>query len=144
MESPRSVRQELIFTELEMDSREYSRFILETSLGGRFTASYYILTAGTFLNGRIFVGDRTAEGGRVAEPSSHLISSQLCDQGIQTSRMKTGTPPRIDVRSVNLSRLILQSGDESPEKFSYLPYLSAAQRQDIQDNRNRTPILSKY
>ena len=104
---------------------------METSLGGRFTASYYILTAGTFLNGRIFVGDRTAEGGRVAEPSSHLISSQLRDQGIQTSRMKTGTPPRIDVRSVNLSRLILQSGDESPEKFSYLPYLSAAQRQDI-------------
>ena len=105
---------------------------LETSLGGRFTASYYILTAGTFLNGRIFVGDRTAEGGRVAEPSSHLISSQLRDQGIQTSRMKTGTPPRVDVRSVNLSRLILQSGDESPEKFSYLPYLSSAQRQDIQ------------
>lgn len=104
---------------------------LETSLGGRFTAGYYILTAGTFLNGRIFVGDRTAEGGRVAEPSSHLISSQLRDQGIQTSRMKTGTPPRVDVRSVNLSRLILQSGDESPEKFSYLPYLSSAQRHDI-------------
>lgn len=104
---------------------------VETSLGGRFTAGYYILTAGTFLNGRIFVGDRTAEGGRVAEPSSYLISSQLRDKGIQTSRMKTGTPPRVDVRSVDLSRLILQSGDESPEKFSYLPYLSSAQRQDI-------------
>lgn len=104
---------------------------LDTSLGGRFTAGYYILTAGTFLNGRIFVGDRTAEGGRVAEPSSYLISSQLRDKGIQTSRMKTGTPPRVDVHSVDLSRLILQSGDESPEKFSYLPYLSSAQRQDI-------------
>lgn len=104
---------------------------VETSLGGRFAAGYYILTAGTFLNGRIFVGDRTAEGGRVAEPSSYLISSQLRDKGIQTSRMKTGTPPRVDVRSVDLSRLILQSGDESPEKFSYLPYLSSAQRQDI-------------
>ena len=104
---------------------------LETSLGGKFSARSYILTAGTFLNGRIFVGDRTAEGGRVAEPSSYLISSQLRDSGIQTSRMKTGTPPRVDVRSVNLSSLILQSGDESPEKFSYLPYISSAQRHDI-------------
>ena len=104
---------------------------LETSLGGHFSASYYILTAGTFLNGRIFVGDRTTEGGRVAEPSSYFVSRQLCDRGITTARMKTGTPPRVDIRSVNTAELILQQGDERPEKFSFLPYLSSAQRSDI-------------
>ena len=104
---------------------------LETSMGGHFSASYYILTAGTFLNGRIFVGDRTTEGGRVAEPSSYFVSRQLCDRGITTARMKTGTPPRVDIRSVNTAELILQQGDERPEKFSFLPYLSSAQRSDI-------------
>ena len=104
---------------------------LETSMGGHFSASYYILTAGTFLNGRIFVGDRTTEGGRVAEPSSYFVSRQLCDRGIATARMKTGTPPRVDIRSVNTTELILQQGDERPEKFSFLPYLSSAQRSDI-------------
>lgn len=104
---------------------------LETSLGGVFSASFYVLTAGTFLNGRIFVGERTAEGGRVAEPSSYSISAQLTDRGIVTSRMKTGTPPRVDIRSVDLARLLLQPGDESPDKFSYLPFFSSAQRPDV-------------
>lgn len=104
---------------------------LETSLGGKFSASFYILTAGTFLNGRIFVGDRTAEGGRVAEPSSYYISTQLLERGIRTSRMKTGTPPRVDIRTVDLSMMIPQLGDDTPDKFSYIPYLSSAQREDI-------------
>lgn len=104
---------------------------LETSLGGKFTASFYVLTAGTFLNGRIFVGDRTAEGGRVAEPSSYYISTQLLERGIRTSRMKTGTPPRVDIRTVDLSLMIPQLGDDTPDKFSYIPYLSSAQREDI-------------
>lgn len=104
---------------------------LETSLGGKFSASFYILTAGTFLNGRIFVGDRTAEGGRVAEPSSYYISTQLLKRGIRTSRMKTGTPPRVDIRTVDLSMMIPQLGDDTPDKFSYIPYLSSAQREDI-------------
>lgn len=98
-----------------------------TSLGCTFTASFYILTAGTFLNGKIFVGDKTAEGGRVGEPSSHNISEQLCSAGITMSRMKTGTPPRVDIRTINLRSLVLQVGDSEPEKFSYLPYLSSAQ-----------------
>lgn len=104
---------------------------LETSLGGKFSASFYILTAGTFLNGRIFVGDRTAEGGRVAETSSYYISTQLLKRGIRTSRMKTGTPPRVDIRTVDLSMMIPQLGDDTPDKFSYIPYLSSAQREDI-------------
>lgn len=108
-------------------SSEGSIAAIQTSLGARFTARYYILTAGTFLNGRIFVGERTAEGGRVAEPSSYGISSQFSDLGIPTARMKTGTPPRVDVRSVDLSRLLPQQGDELPDKFSFLPYLSSVQ-----------------
>lgn len=104
---------------------------ITTSLGGKFTASYYILTAGTFLDGKMFVGDKTSEGGRVAEPSSHFVSQQLCERGISTSRMKTGTPPRVDVRSVDISVLTLQQGDDNPAKFSYLPFYSSVQRSDI-------------
>lgn len=104
---------------------------LETALGGSFSARQYILTAGTFLDGRIFVGERTEEGGRVAEPSSHGISHQLSERGITMARMKTGTPPRVDVRSVALDRLLLQVGDDSPARFSYLPFLSSAQRDYI-------------
>lgn len=104
---------------------------LNTSLGARFSAEYYILTAGTFLNGRIFVGDRSAEGGRVAEPASYGISGQLCERGIAVSRMKTGTPPRVDIRTVDISKLTLQEGDVNPSKFSFLPYHSSAQREDI-------------
>lgn len=104
---------------------------LATALGGNFSARCYILTAGTFLNGRIFVGDKTAVGGRVSEPSSDGLSSQLSERGITMSRMKTGTPPRVDVRSVDLSKLLLQEGDEHPGRFSYLPYESSAQRGDL-------------
>lgn len=104
---------------------------LETALGGCFSARFYILTAGTFLDGRIFVGERSEEGGRVAEPSSRGISRQLSERGITMARMKTGTPPRVDVRSVDLDRLILQVGDDSPARFSNLPFLSSAQRVDI-------------
>lgn len=100
---------------------------LTTSLGGKFSAKYYILTAGTFLNGKIFVGDKESEGGRVSEPSSHFITAQLSDAGISTSRMKTGTPPRVDIHSVDLSCLILQTGDQLPERFSFLPCASSAQ-----------------
>lgn len=100
---------------------------LTTTLGGKFSAQYYILTAGTFLNGKIFVGDRTAEGGRVSEPSSHFIAGQLCQAGIPTARMKTGTPPRVDIHSVDLSKLVCQYGDPEPERFSFLPVLSSAQ-----------------
>lgn len=118
-----------------VSSFEFSRggeiLSLTTALGAKFTARYYILTAGTFLNGRIFVGDCSSEGGRVAEPASYGISGQLCQRGITVSRMKTGTPPRVDIRTVDLSKLILQEGDVNPSKFSFLPFLSSAQRQDI-------------
>ena len=98
-----------------------------TTTGAKFNSQTVILTAGTFLDGRLFIGRNMFEGGRIGEMSSHGLTEQLVDMGIKTARMKTGTPPRIDITSVDTSRLQLQHGDESPDKFSYLPYLSTAQ-----------------
>jgi len=98
-----------------------------TTTGAKFNSQTVILTAGTFLDGRLFIGRNMFEGGRIGEMSSHGLTEQLVDMGIKTARMKTGTPPRIDITSVDTSKLQLQHGDESPDKFSYLPYLSTAQ-----------------
>ncbi len=105
---------------------------VRTSLGSEFSASAYILTAGTFLNGKIFVGQESVEGGRISEPASYFLTQQLLDRGVTTSRMKTGTPPRIDIRSVDLSKLEVQYGDENPEKFSFLNFKSPIQTGVIQ------------
>jgi tRNA uridine 5-carboxymethylaminomethyl modification enzyme len=75
----------------------------------------------------MFIGRTSFEGGRIGELSSYGLTGQLVDMGIKTARMKTGTPPRIDISSVDTSKMIHQWGDEAPEKFSYLPYLSTAQ-----------------
>ena len=104
-----------------------------TTTGAKFNSQTVILTAGTFLDGRLFIGRNVFEGGRIGEMSSHGLTDQLVSMGIRTARMKTGTPPRIDITSVRSSDLQLQYGDESPDKFSYLPYLSTAQ--------NGTPLL---
>ena len=98
-----------------------------TTTGAKFNSQTVILTAGTFLDGRLFIGRNMFEGGRIGEMSSHGLTDQLVSMGISTARMKTGTPPRIDITSVRSSDLQLQYGDESPDKFSYLPYLSTAQ-----------------
>ena len=98
-----------------------------TTTGAIFNSQTVILTAGTFLDGRMFIGRTTFEGGRIGELPSHGLTSQLVEMGVTTARMKTGTPPRIDISSVDTSKMIHQWGDESPDKFSYLPYLSTAQ-----------------
>ena len=98
-----------------------------TTTGAIFNSQTVILTAGTFLDGRMFIGRTMFEGGRIGELPSHGLTQQLVEMGVKTARMKTGTPPRIDISSVDTSRMIHQFGDESPEKFSYLPYLSTAQ-----------------
>ena len=98
-----------------------------TTTGAIFNSQIVILTAGTFLDGRMFIGRTMFEGGRIGELPSHGLTKQLVDMGISTARMKTGTPPRIDISSVDTSRMIHQFGDEDPDKFSYLPYLSTAQ-----------------
>ena len=92
-----------------------------TTTGAIFKSHTVILTAGTFLEGKLFVGRTVFEGGRIGEASSHGLSSQLRDMGLKTDRMKTGTPPRIDITSVDVSRLPVQKGDASPGKFSFLP-----------------------
>ena len=98
-----------------------------TTTGAKFNSQAVILTAGTFLKGRMFIGRTMFEGGRIGEMSSYGLTEQLMEMGVSTARMKTGTPPRIDISSVDTSKMIHQWGDESPDKFSYLPYLSTAQ-----------------
>ena len=98
-----------------------------TTTGAKFNSQAVLLTAGTFLDGRMFIGRTTFDGGRIGELSSYGLTGQLVDMGIATARMKTGTPPRIDISSVDTSKMIHQWGDEAPDKFSYLPYLSSAQ-----------------
>ena len=98
-----------------------------TNTGAIFHSQAVILTVGTFLEGMLFIGRHSFEGGRIGELSSHGITGQLKSLGISSGRMKTGTPPRIDISSVNTGKLALQYGDACPEKFSFLPYLSPVQ-----------------
>ena len=100
---------------------------VRTSTGAIFNSRAVVLTTGTFLNGKIFIGRTQLTGGRIGESASYGLTEQLVSMGIKSDRMKTGTPPRIDIRSVNLNNSILQIGDSKPDKFSFLPYLSAAQ-----------------
>lgn len=98
-----------------------------TKTGAKFHSRCVVLTAGTFLSGRLFIGRQDFEGGRIGELSSYGLTDQLVERGISTGRMKTGTPPRIDISSVDISKLPEQKGDDRPEKFSFLPYLSTVQ-----------------
>ena len=94
---------------------------VKTALGIVFRSKTVILTAGTFLNGLMHVGRAQVEGGRVSEPASHGITEQLRDLGFATARMKTGTPVRIDGRSVRWELTAPQAGDDDFHKFSFLP-----------------------
>ena len=105
---------------------------VRTVTGAEFHSRAVILTAGTFLNGRMFIGPHSFEGGRIGELSAYHVSDQLAALGIPTARMKTGTPPRIDVRSIDLSALPPQVGDESPARFSFLDRPSSIQAGHLQ------------
>ena len=105
---------------------------VKTNTGAIFKSQTVILATGTFLNGRMFIGRTTFEGGRIGELSSHGLTEQLVSLGLRTGRMKTGTPPRIDISSVDTSKLLRQLGDESPERFSYLNILSSVQGEGSQ------------
>ena len=100
---------------------------VRTVTGAIFHSRTVVLTAGTFLNGRMFIGTHSFEGGRIGEPASYGITGQLSSLGIPTGRMKTGTPPRIDVRSLDLSALPDQTGDPVPGRFSFLDLPSSIQ-----------------
>ncbi|KQC30624.1 tRNA uridine-5-carboxymethylaminomethyl(34) synthesis enzyme MnmG [Flagellimonas eckloniae] len=93
---------------------------VRTSLGIDVKSKAVVLTNGTFLNGLIHIGEKQFGGGRAGEKAATGITEQLTDFGFDSGRMKTGTPPRVDGRSLDYSKMILQPGDENPEKFSYL------------------------
>lgn len=101
---------------------------VRTRTGAIFHSRAVILTAGTFLNGRMFIGRTSFEGGRIGERASYGLTEQLVQMGLRTDRMKTGTPPRIDISSVDTAILERQEGDSLPGRFSFLPEPSAIQR----------------
>lgn len=91
-----------------------------TSIGVKFKAKAVVLTNGTFLNGLIHIGEKQLGGGRMGEPKAFGITEQLISLGFEAGRMKTGTPVRVDGRSIDFSKMEEQKGDENPQKFSYL------------------------
>ncbi|MGV0829460.1 tRNA uridine-5-carboxymethylaminomethyl(34) synthesis enzyme MnmG [Empedobacter brevis] len=90
-----------------------------TAMGMKIRAKAVVLTNGTFLNGLIHIGEKQFGGGRMGESAAFGITEQLVDLGFEAGRMKTGTPPRVDGRSIDYSKMIEQPGDENPSKFSY-------------------------
>jgi tRNA uridine 5-carboxymethylaminomethyl modification enzyme len=92
---------------------------VKTSLGIEVKAKSVVLTNGTFLNGLIHIGDKNFGGGRAGERAATGITEQLLEFGFDSGRMKTGTPPRVDGRSLDYSKMAEQPGDKNPEKFSY-------------------------
>ncbi len=92
---------------------------VKTSLGLEVKAKSVVLTNGTFLNGLIHIGEKQFGGGRAGERAATGITKDLIDLGFESGRMKTGTPPRVDGRSLDFSKMSVQPGDEIPEKFSF-------------------------
>lgn len=146
MWSPRAQCDKILYTEIwrnillnhsNLDIYQDSavKFIFENSkicgvqtvTGAIFECKTLVLTAGTFLSGKMFIGQTSFEGGRIGEPASYGLTEQLISMGVKTARMKTGTPPRIDINSVDLTRLPKQWGDEDPERFSFMNIPSAIQ-----------------
>lgn len=95
---------------------------VETGLGMKIRAKAVVLTNGTFLNGLLHIGEKQFGGGRAGERASQGITEQLVELGFESGRMKTGTPPRVDGRSLDYSKMVEQPGDEHPGRFSYLPH----------------------
>ena len=92
---------------------------IRTSLGVEIRAKSVVLTNGTFLNGLIHIGDKQFGGGRAGESAAYGITEDLVNAGFESGRMKTGTPPRVDGRSLDYSKMNEEKGDENPDKFSY-------------------------
>lgn len=102
---------------------------VKTKIGVDFYSKSVILTNGTFLNGLMHIGKSQVEGGRIGESASYHISDQLFSLGFKTGRLKTGTPVRIDGRSIDFSKLLEQEGDANIQKFSFLPEIKSALKQ---------------
>ena len=140
MWSPRSQSDRMVFSKIWRDTLEHTPNLsmwqddvvdvivednsikgVKTALGVEFKANAVILTAGTFLNGLIHIGRTQLRGGRISEPASTGLTARLRELGFVTERMKTGTPVRIDSRSVDFSKTTAQPGDDDFHKFSFLP-----------------------
>jgi tRNA uridine 5-carboxymethylaminomethyl modification enzyme len=93
---------------------------VKTRMGMSFQANSVVLTNGTFLNGLIHIGEKNFGGGRMAEPMAMDLTEQLVELGFESGRMKTGTPPRVDGRSLDFASMEEQKGDENPSHFSYM------------------------
>jgi tRNA uridine 5-carboxymethylaminomethyl modification enzyme len=102
---------------------------VRTGIGIEIESKTVVLTNGTFLNGIIHIGEKQFGGGRTGEGAAKGITEQLVSLGLEAGRMKTGTPPRVDGRSLDYSKMEEQLGDEHPEKFSYLDSTSPLQKQ---------------
>lgn len=108
--------QEMVGGLLVKDGRVYG---VRTSMGLEIAGETVVLTNGTFLNGIIHIGEKQFGGGRAGESAARGITEQLTELGFEAGRMKTGTPPRIDGRSLDYTKMEVQDGDENPGKFSY-------------------------
>ncbi len=108
--------KELIATELLIEKQTVKG--INTHLGIKFYAPRVIIASGTFLNGKIHVGNVNYSGGRSGEPASKALAESLKEIGLQLGRFKTGTPPRVDINTVDISATTLQPGDDNPEGFS--------------------------
>jgi len=113
-----------------------------TGMGMKISAKAVILTNGTFLNGLIHIGEKQFGGGRVGEKSSTGITEQLVSLGFTAGRMKTGTPPRVDGRSLDYSKMEEQKGDENPNRFSFIP--SAKGEASIYGNKEQMSCHITY
>ncbi|WP_037318241.1 tRNA uridine-5-carboxymethylaminomethyl(34) synthesis enzyme MnmG [Salegentibacter sp. Hel_I_6] len=129
---------------------------VKTSLGLKIRAKSVVLTNGTFLNGLIHIGDKNFGGGRAGERAATGITKDLVDAGFESGRMKTGTPPRVDGRSLDYSKMVEQPGDEEPSKFSfldetqplkkqrscYMTYTSPEVHEILKDGFERSPMFN--
>ena len=128
---------------------------VKTSIGIEIKAKTVILTSGTFLNGVIHIGEKKFGGGRTGEHAAIGITEQLVSQGFESGRMKTGTPPRVDGRSLDYSKMEEQPGDEHPEKFSfgetealkeqrscYITYTNPTVHEILQTGFDRSPMFT--
>lgn len=128
---------------------------VETQIGERFDGRRIILTTGTFLNGLIHVGDRNFSAGRAGDFAAHGLSESLTDLGFNVGRLKTGTCPRLDSRSIDYSKLQIQIGDENPTPFSFsneritqrqvpchITYTNATTHEIIRAGIHRSPMYS--
>ena len=116
---------------------------VETSLGLRIRAKAVVLTNGTFLNGLIHIGEKQFGGGRAGEKAATGITEQLREFGFESGRMKTGTPPRVDGRSLDYSVMIPQPGDVVPEKFSYLDTPVLTEQRDCHMTHTSSEVHEK-